>query len=398
MHEMDHISDSTLRAQMRSVRPRLGIIGGGQLAKMTAAAALRLGCDVAVLERSAQSPAGNMAAHLLVGDWDDPVTLLQLAAAVDVVTLENEFVSADSLMAIEGAGVVLHPSSQSMRHIQDKMIQKEFCDEAGIATARWMSVQTPLDVMTAGETFGWPLLLKARRNAYDGKGNVTIADPSQVERAWAMIDRNGGLYVEEFCAFERELAVIVTRGRDGTTAVYPVVESIQRSHVCHVVKAPADIPTATAQRATDLSRQLVQAINGVGSFGIEMFLLPDGRVLMNEVAPRVHNSGHYTVEACMCSQFENHVRAVMGWPLGSPRMIGRACAMVNLLGQRSGSGVPGGLNRALQVPGASVHLYGKLTCQPGRKMGHVTALGSTPDDALATAMSAASMIEFGDPA
>lgn len=396
MYEMDHIAGSPRRTQMRAVRPRLGIIGGGQLAKMTAAAALRLGCDVAVLERNAQSPAGNMAAHLLVGDWDDPQTLLQLAAAVDVVTLENEFVSAEALAAIEGAGVVLHPSSQTMRLIQDKMLQKQFCDETGIATARWRSVQTPQDVTQAGETFGWPLLLKARRNAYDGKGNVTIADPSQVETAWATIDRNGGLYVEEFCKFERELAVIVTRGRDGATAVYPVVESIQRSHVCHGVKAPADIPPATAQRATDLSRQLVQAISGVGSFGVEMFLLPDGRVLMNEIAPRVHNSGHYTVEACICSQFENHVRAVMGWPLGAPVMIGPACAMVNLLGRRSGSGVPRGLHRALMVPGASVHLYGKLTCQPGRKMGHVTALGATLEEAMATAMSAASLIDFGD--
>lgn len=397
MHDIDEVLDVPGQAQVRAVRPRLGIIGGGQLAKMTAAAALKLGCDVAVLERNAMSPAGNMAAHLLVGDWDDPVTLLQLAAAVDVVTLENEFVSAGSLTAIEAAGAKLFPTSQTMRLVQDKMLQKQVCGYAGIATTRWKPVETFFDVVKAGEMFGWPLLLKARRNAYDGKGNVTIADPSQVESAWTQLSRDGGLYVEEFCRFVKELAVIVTRGRDGSTAVYPIVESIQQSHICHVVKAPADIPAQTTQQAIDLSRRLVQSIDGVGSFGIEMFLLSDGRVLINEISPRVHNSGHYTIEACICSQFENHVRAVMGWPLGSPQMIVPASAMVNLLGHRNRSGAVHGLGPALRVPGASVHLYGKLTCQPGRKMGHVTALGSTTDAALAAAMSAATLIHFGDP-
>jgi len=165
-----------------------------------------------------------------------------------------------------------------------------------------------------------------------------------------------------------------------------------------VVKAPADIPAVAAQRATDLARQLVQSIEGVGSFGVEMFLLADSRVLVNEISPRVHNSGHYTLEACACSQFENHVRAVMGWPLGSTQMVAPASTMVNLLGQRFAGGVVHGLGHALRVPGASVHLYGKLTCQPGRKMGHITALGSTTDEALAIAISTASHIHFGDPA
>jgi len=398
MNKMDHVLDLPRRTQIRGVRPRLGIIGGGQLAKMTATAALKLGCEVIVLERNAHSPAGNMAAQLIVGDWDDPAVLRQLAAAVDVVTLENEFVSADRLTAIEAAGATLFPTSQSVRLVQDKLRQKQVCRDAGIATTRWMPVGSPSEVVVAGEVFGWPLLLKARRNAYDGKGNVTIAEPSQVESAWTQLSREGGLYVEEFCRFVKELAVIVTRGRDGTTVAYPVVESIQKSHICHVVKAPADIPAGADKRATDFARQLVQSIDGVGSFGVEMFLLADGRVLINEISPRVHNSGHYTIEACVCSQFENHVRAVMSWPLGSPQMVVPASTMVNLLGNQIASGVVRGLGRALREPGASIHLYGKLTCQPGRKMGHITALGSTTDEALARAISAASHIHFGVPA
>jgi len=398
MNETEQVIQRPVTLRMRDVRPRLGIIGGGQLAKMTAASALKLGCDVTVLERNAHSPAGNMAARLIVGDWDDPAVLRQLAEAVDVVTLENEFVSADSLAAIEAAGATLFPSSRSLRLVQDKMQQKQACVDAGLAIAGWCSADTPANVLQAGDTLGWPLLLKARRNAYDGKGNVTIDDRSQVDSAWARLSRGGPLYVEAFCPFVKELAVIVTRDRHGATVVYPVVESIQNHHVCHMVHAPAAIPESSARQAAELARRLVESIEGVGSFGVEMFLLADGRVVINEISPRVHNSGHYTIEACVCSQFENHVRAVMGWPLGSPRLVAPACTMVNLLGQRMAGGVPHGLADALRVDRASIHLYGKLTSQPGRKMGHITALGATIGESLDTAMAAASHIHFGDPA
>jgi 5-(carboxyamino)imidazole ribonucleotide synthase len=362
---------------------------------MLAHAAQKLGCDVAALERGLNPPAGGVVSRLLSGDWDDPDRLRELADLVDVVTLENEFVRVESLEELERSGAALWPDARTLRLIQDKMLQKSFLDRAGCETAQWAEVSSAEELGPIGERFGWPLLLKARRNAYDGKGNATVASLAQSRTAWDGLNRPGGLYVERFCPFVKELAVIVTRGRDGSTAVYPVVETRQRDHVCHTVTAPARIPQASAQLAADLARGVVHALRGVGSFGVEMFLLADGRVLVNEVAPRVHNSGHLTIEACACSQFENHVRAVMGWPLGSPALIAPAAAMVNLLGRRKASGAPLGLSEALAIPGASVHLYGKSASELGRKLGHVTAVGPTPEAALETAMAAAGAIEFG---
>jgi 5-(carboxyamino)imidazole ribonucleotide synthase len=252
-------------------------------------------------------------------------------------------------------------------------------------------------IVEAGHGFGWPMLLKARRNAYDGKGNVTVGAPGESDGAWSRLggDRGRTLYVEEFCAFATELAVVVVRGRDGETRTYPVVETLQRDHVCNLVQAPAPVPPQTAERAAALARAAVAAVGGIGSFGVEMFLTHAGGIVLNELAPRVHNSGHYTIEACVCSQFENHVRAVLGWPLGDTRMIAPAAVMVNLLGTDKGLGHPHGLEQALAVPGAHVHIYGKAMTGPGRKMGHVTALGQTLDAARTTAQRAADCIRFG---
>jgi 5-(carboxyamino)imidazole ribonucleotide synthase len=176
---------------------------------------------------------------------------------------------------------------------------------------------------------------------------------------------------------------------------YPVVETVQRDHVCHVVKAPAPVPGEVAARAADVAQRAVAAVGAVGSFGVEMFLRRARDIVVNELAPRVHNSGHYTIEACLCSQFENHVRAVLGWPLGGTTMVAPAAAMVNLLGAAKAAGHPHGLERALAVPGAHVHIYGKAMSGAGRKMGHVTALGASLDEALATAQRAAAEIHFG---
>ena len=300
-----------------AINPRLGIVGGGQLAKMTALAGLQLGCDVVVLERNNHSPAANLASHSIVGDWDTPEALLQLAAQVDVVTLENEFVDAASLRALEAGGHALFPTASSIALVQDKLIQKQTLAAAGLPVPRFCAVENPEAVARAAREFGLPLLLKARRNAYDGKGNVTVRALDEIGGAWQKLGGDDGneLYVEAFCPFLKELAVIITRGRDGATATYPLVETVQRDHVCHIVCAPAPVAAEIAERALNIARRAVTAVGAVGSFGVEMFLTASGEILINELAPRVHNSGHYTIEACVCSQFENHVRAVLGWQL-----------------------------------------------------------------------------------
>ncbi len=382
-----------------AINPRLGIVGGGQLAKMTALAGLQLGCDVVVLERNNYSPAANLASHSLVGDWDNPEALMKLASQVDVVTLENEFVDAASLRALEDAGYRLYPTARSIALVQDKFVQKQTLAAAGLPVPRFEAVANLAEIEQAAAKLGWPLLLKARRNAYDGKGNATVRSPADAAAAWKKLGGDTGreLFAEEFCDFTTELAVMVTRGSDGASVSYSVVETVQHDHVCHVVKAPAPVPTDVAAQAAEVAQRAVVAVGAVGSFGVEMFLTRAGGIVVNELAPRVHNSGHYTIEACLCSQFENHVRAVLGWPLGSTAMVAPAAVMVNLLGTAKATGHPHGLERALAVPGAHVHIYGKAMSGAGRKMGHVTALGATLNEALATARRAASLIQFGKP-
>jgi 5-(carboxyamino)imidazole ribonucleotide synthase len=381
------------RERVEPPPPRIGILGGGQLAKMTASAASQFGCEVVVLERQDDFPAHSVDTHALIGDWDDPKWLLELGAKVDVVTLENEFVNVQSLAVLGGNGHRLWPSVGTIALVQDKLRQKEAFARAGLPLLRYAEASTPRSV---GE-FGLPAVLKKRQNGYDGKGNFTVRTTSDLAAAWLHLDASRNpLYVEEFCNFVMELAVIVTRGQDGKVVTYPVVETVNREHICHVVKAPAAIPASLAVEATDIAVRAVEAVGGVGSFGMELFRLPDDRLVVNEIAPRVHNTGHYTIEACVCSQFENHVRAVLGWPLGPPDMLAPAAAMVNLLGYGPGSGEPRGLRDAMAVPGAHVHVYGKKNSARGRKMGHVTALGRSVEGAVLQAQLAADCIQFGE--
>jgi 5-(carboxyamino)imidazole ribonucleotide synthase len=376
---------------------RLGIIGGGQLARMTAIAALPLGVEVIVLEKNPHSPATRLSPDCIVGDWADRETLLKFAERCDVITLENEFVDASALKVLEKAGHRVFPSADCIAVTQDKFAQKAALQKAGLAVPQFCAVSSPEETIAAGKQFSWPVVLKTRRNGYDGKGNFTLKSDADIAAGWQAL--GGGrneLMVEAFFPFVRELAIIVTRGRDGSTAVYPLVETIQRNHVCHVVKAPAQIPDDLAKRAAAAAKRAVEAVGGVGSFGVEMFLSATGETTINELAPRVHNSGHYTIEACGCSQFENHVRAVLGWPPGNPLMVAPAAVMVNLLGTEKTSGRPRGLDAALRMTGARVHLYGKLMSGPGRKMGHITVLENSVEEAQAIAERAARQVYFGE--
>lgn len=385
-----------LPARRPKAASTLGIIGGGQLAKMLALAAAQFGCEVVILERNDHSPAATLAAETVIGDWDNPENLLRLGALVDVVTLENEFVDADSLAALERFGHPLWPGSATVRVVQDKLLQKHALTEEGLPVPGFLPAPNQAAILAAAEKFGWPLVLKKRRNGYDGKGNFTLRAAADIDTAWAQLNGDvNALFVEQFCPFTTELAMMITRSRGGETACYPVVETIQRDHICHLVKAPAEIPPQIASRATEIARRAVETVGAVGTMGVELFLTADGNILINELAPRVHNSGHYTIEACVCSQFENHVRAVMGWPLGSTAMLAPAAVMVNLLGAAKGSGAPQGLSQALEIAGAHPHIYGKAASSPGRKMGHLTALGQTMTEGLSIAQRAAGFIRFG---
>ncbi|MCL6648585.1 MAG: 5-(carboxyamino)imidazole ribonucleotide synthase [Chloroflexi bacterium] len=375
--------------------PRVGILGGGQLARMMVPPAHRLGAVVSVLERTPGCPAALAGASEWVGDWNDPETLLRFAAGLDVVTLDHEFVAAEALQVLEDAGVRLRPGAATLRRIQDKLLQKETLQAAGLAVAPFCPVRCADDLIRAGERFGWPLVLKTRRGGYDGHGNRLVASPAESDAAFAAFaGRPGGLYVEAFVPFRRELAVMVVRDDAGNVVTYPVVETVQRDHICHEVLFPA----AGAPPAADLAAAAAECFGVVGALGVELFETVDGRLLINELAPRPHNSGHYTIEACFTSQFENHLRAVLGLPLGDPRPRVKAAVMVNLLADGEGPGQPAGLAAALGVPGVAVHLYGKQTARRGRKMGHVTATGDDLSDTRARAQRAAAAFRFGEEA
>jgi 5-(carboxyamino)imidazole ribonucleotide synthase len=372
---------------------RLGIFGGGQLAQMLTQAAVSLGVETVIFERVADSPAGRLTQAEIVGAWDDPALLDLFASRCDLVTLENEFVDAAILAGLEARGLPVYPSAATLAVVQDKLLQKECAVAAGLRVPAFRRVESPDDLLAAADELGWPLLLKARRNGYDGYGNATVRSPGDVLPAWERLTRGGSpLLAEAFVPFSRELAVMVVRGRDGEARAYPVVETVQRQHICHLVRAPAPIAATEAAEAAALAVAVVEAVSGVGIFGVELFALEEGQILFNELAPRPHNSGHYTIEACVASQFENHLRAVLGWPL-APTEQRAPAVMVNLLGRRAGPVGSSALRDALGVPGAHLHLYGKRESRVGRKMGHVTALGATLAEAEALALRAAELVD-----
>ena len=378
---------------------RVGILGGGQLARMTIAAAIGLGVDVAIFEREADSPAGRLTTHEIVGPWEDPQLQARFAALCDVITLESEFVDPAILEALAALGVPVRPGAATLSLVGDKLHQKETFAAHDLPLPAFRAVETPEDALRAGEEWGWPIVLKARRLSYDGYGNAVVRDPAALAAAW---DRLGApdraVYTEAWVPFRRELAVIVARSASGEIVTYPVVETIQavKAQICRIVRAPAAVTPETAAQATAIARQAVEAVAGIGVVGVELFERADGTILLNEIAPRPHNSGHYTIEGCVTSQFENHLRAVLDLPLGATALVAPAAVMVNVFGERAAplDPTPRGLPEALAIPGAHVHLYGKQQSRPGRKMGHVTALGPNVATAEEIASRAAALISL----
>ena len=368
----------------------LGILGGGQLAKMTAQAAYRMGLQVAVIEHGAHSPAGCMTKHEFSQGWTHEESLEKFIAVSDIVTLENEFIDPAILRRIAERRLVF-PAPDTVALVQDKFTQKQTMQAAGIPVPTFVSASSVADIIAFAAEQTYPIVIKTRTLGYDGYGNVTARTDSDCHGAWNNFtsgDVPRELMAESFVRFVKELAVIVARNRRGEVVVYPCTQTIQQQHICVTVLAPAPIEEELQKRAQQMAVACVEAINGVGVFGVEMFLTQEDEIVFNEIAPRPHNSGHYTIEGCYASQFENCVRAVCNLPLGSPELISGGAAMINILGERNGSGIPDSVVDTLNNPYASLHLYGKKDSRIGRKMGHVTALGTTVNEAFARARDA----------
>ncbi len=361
---------------------RLGVLGGGQLGAMFAAAARRMGYRVAVWDPDATAPGLRLADHPISRPFDDVAALDTFIRSVSAVTYEWENIPAATARAIEAA-VPLRPSAAILATIQNRLEQKLFLSRQGIPVAPFAPVRM-VEELAVSETMGYPCLCKTATSGYDGKGQWRLESPHDAKRLREELNKtaSSGLWVvERFLAFEKELSVLIVRGADKEHRAYPVVENQHEAGILRVTRVPADVDRPMAERAQRIALAVVEALDGVGVFCVELFLMPDGALYVNEVAPRPHNSGHYTLDACTVSQFEQQVRVVAGAPLGEVRLLCPA-VMINLIGEdvvRATSGEA--LSNLLRAPGAKLHLYGKGEVRPRRKMGHVTFLSEKAEDA-----------------
>jgi len=342
----------------------LGILGGGQLGRMLALAAARLGFDVVVLERKADSPAGRAAARLIVADYGDEAALAELAGLTGLVTYEFENVPAASVAWLAAHGVEVAPGARALAVAQDRFEEKSFLNAHGAPTVAFAAADSPAQAIDAVAAVGAPALMKTRREGYDGKGQRWVEHAAD---AAAAFDALGGVpvIVEAAADFVRELSIIAARGRDGATAVYPLGENHHEGGILRRTMAPAPASKALTDQAERIAARVLAGLDYVGVIGIELFEMADGTLRVNEIAPRVHNTGHWTQDGCEVDQFEQHIRAVAGWPLGPTRAVAQV-EMLNLLGDGADAWA-----KYAHEPETRLHLYGKRGARPGRKMGHI---------------------------
>ena len=362
----------------------LGLLGGGQLGRMFTQAAQRLGYEVVVLDPDPLSPAGRIAAMHIQAQYSDEPALTELGKSVRAITTEFENVPATSLAFLR-LFCPVRPGPEAVSITQDRVTEKLFAREQGLLTAPFHPVLTEADLELAFEAIGAPALLKTSRLGYDGKGQQAADTLEGLSAAFLELGRQPAI-LERRLQLDLEVSVVLSRSADGRTVTFPVAENQHVDGILDTTVVPARIPERLAERARQAATKLAKAMNYVGTMAVEFFVVAGDQLLVNEVAPRPHNSGHYTIDACMTDQFEQQLRALVGLPLGDTTLHSPA-AMVNLLGDLWLAGEPR-WDRALSDPGVKLHLYGKKEPRPGRKMGHITALGLAPADALAAALAA----------
>ena len=345
---------------------RIGILGGGQLGRMLALAGARLGLDVVIFDPEPDCPAGRVAAETVTAAYDDLAAVAGFAKSVDAVTYEFENVPVET--ALEAARhAPLRPGASALKVAQDRFTEKTFLNDHGAPTVAFRAVASPADALAAADALGVPSILKTRRFGYDGKGQQVVRAVEDAEGAFQAIGGRETI-LEALAPFERELSILAARGLDGEIRAFPLSENRHEGGILRETRAPADADDAVRAEALRIVTALLEALDYVGVLAVELFALSDGRLLVNEIAPRVHNTGHWTQDSCLTDQFEQHMRAVAGWPLGDPDPFAPA-RMVNLIGSDADDWA-----RWLTQPGAVLHLYGKRETREGRKMGHVNII------------------------
>jgi len=382
---------------LRTPGPTIGVVGGGQLGRMLAEAAAPLGVEVVVLDPTPDCPAAPVARDQIVAAFDDEAAIRDLADRADVLTFEIELADQDVLDRVsEETGTPVHPEPATLETIHDKLVQKRELEAVGVPVPPFRAVEDADDVRAAIDDYGAPVMLKARTGGYDGRGNVPVESRADAEDALESVA--GPAMVESFVDFEREVSVIAVKGED-EVGTFPIGENVHEDEILRETIVPARSSEAVADRAHAVARDVLEVMDGRGVYGIELFETTDGEILLNEIAPRPHNSGHWTIEGARTSQFEQHVRAVLGWPLGSTDLRSPT-VMTNLLGDvdEDQPARLSDLDEILETPAASLHWYGKRDARPLRKMGHVTLSADDEDaaveDLLETARDLESAITF----
>ena len=368
----------------------VGIIGGGQLGKMIALQAKRMALKICILDPSSSCPASSVSDELIVADFTDEQAIRKLATRSDVITYEIELANSKVLMDLASKKhILVNPSPETLRIIQDKYNQKSFLEENKIKVPTFELVNSEEHLFDLCQDYGYPVILKARENSYDGRGNYLIRSKPEIPHAFSRFAGGGEeerlmLMVEKFVKFRQEISIMVARNRSGEITSFPVAENIHKDHILNLTIVPARVSVRVANNARKMAEKALSALKGAGIFGIEMFVTYEDEVMINEIAPRPHNSGHYSIEACSVSQFEQHIRAILNLPLPEPRLLCPAVAMLNILGPKNyiGPYVISGVTKLLSIPGLTLHIYGKKISEPKRKLGHITILGKSMHETL----------------
>jgi 5-(carboxyamino)imidazole ribonucleotide synthase len=361
---------------------RLGIVGGGQLGKMMAFEAKRMFMKVTILDPSKDCPASSLADKLIIGNFSDEQKIYDLSREVDIITYEIELANATALNNLEESGFLVHPSPKTLSIIQNKYRQKKFLRENRITVPDFELVSSEEQLMRYCSKSGFPILLKACEDSYDGRGNYLIRSENEISKALTHFSGRQCM-VEKFVNFKREISIMIARNLSGTISYFPIAENIHEDHILKTSIIPARISKETERKAIDLAIMTMKSLKGSGIFGIEMFVDEEDNVLINEIAPRPHNSGHYSIEACSISQFEQHIRAILDYPLLQPILLSNA-VMINILGPNNYTGPYEitGIDELFAIPGVKIHIYGKLETKPNRKLGHITIVSNNVDPIL----------------
>ncbi len=373
---------------------QIGIIGGGQLGKMIAQEAKRMFLKVNILDPNKNCPASTICDKLIIADFKDEEKIYELADYSDIITYEIELANSKALKKLEAQHYPIYPSPYSLHIIQNKFRQKNFFKQNKLPVTEFIKIYSQNDISDAATQFGYPIMLKASEESYDGRGNYLIKSKDDIPIAFKYF-QNQEIFTEKFVDFKNEISIMVARNKQGQIKSFPIAENIHKNNILDTTIVPATISSKVQNDAKLIAEKVMKCFNDIGIFGIEMFVSKNDEVFINEIAPRPHNSGHYTIEGCSISQFEQHIRAILNLPLCKPELL-RPTVMKNILGPANvrGSYKIIGISKLLSLPSTKIHIYGKQLTSPGRKLGHITCTGKTLDEVINRSLEAKNSIDI----